>query len=154
MVSNLIAFTNTSQHTWLDLKYYRISYEILPLYLSLFVYTCYLNHECTALSYLVQLYLTTTYIYVHNYIEALRVTSLIAFHRKSAIFEGNVCTVLLLKHCIMVLTWRFLHVTCTSITSLCNRVTWRNNRSPSPSPTVLVQVATVALALALALAVR
>ena len=31
-------------------------------------------------------------------------TSLIAFHQKSAIFEGNVCTVLLLKHCIMVLT--------------------------------------------------
>ena len=37
-------------------------------------------------------------------IEALRVTSLIAFHRKSAIFDGNVHTVLLLKHCIMVLT--------------------------------------------------
>ena len=37
-------------------------------------------------------------------IEALRVTSLIAFHRTSAIFEGNVCTVPLLKHCIMVLT--------------------------------------------------
>ena len=32
-------------------------------------------------------------------------TSLIAFHRKSAIFEGNVVyTVLLLKHCIKVLT--------------------------------------------------
>ena len=37
-------------------------------------------------------------------IEALRVKSLIAFHRKSAIFDGNVHTVLLLKHCIMVLT--------------------------------------------------